>query len=143
MANAVLPGAAYTEKQGTYVNTEGRAQQTMQAVSPPGLAREDWKILRALSEVVGHRLPYDNLDEIRSRLEDISPHLVRYGAIENSNYSNLLSAKIGDSSVDLGEPIKLNQTRLDQFYMTDAITRASPTMAKCIQAVKKAIESKY
>ena len=53
IADAVLPGAAYTEKQSTYVNTEGRAQQTLVAVSPPGLAREDWKILRALSEVVG------------------------------------------------------------------------------------------
>lgn len=53
LANAILPGAAYTEKQATYVNAEGRAQQTLVAVSPPGLAREDWKILRALSEVVG------------------------------------------------------------------------------------------
>lgn len=53
MADAVLPGAAYTEKQATYVNTEGRAQQTLVAVTPPGLAREDWKILRALSEVLG------------------------------------------------------------------------------------------
>lgn len=53
LADAVLPGAAYTEKQATYVNTEGRAQQTLSAVSPPGMAREDWKIIRALSEVVG------------------------------------------------------------------------------------------
>jgi NADH dehydrogenase/NADH:ubiquinone oxidoreductase subunit G len=51
MADAVLPGAAYTEKQASYVNTEGRAQQTLVAVTPPGLAREDWKIIRALSEV--------------------------------------------------------------------------------------------
>lgn len=86
LAHAILPGAAYTEKQGTYVNTEGRAQQTLVAVTPPGLAREDWKILRALSEVVGTALPYDNLDEIRSRMEDVAPHLVRYGRMEVNNF---------------------------------------------------------
>ena len=86
IADVVLPGAAYTEKQATYVNTEGRAQQTLLAVSPPGLAREDWKIIRALSEVLGEALPYDNLDEIRSRMEDIAPHLVRLGRREENNY---------------------------------------------------------
>lgn len=86
IAHAILPGAAYTEKQGTYVNTEGRAQQTLAAITPPGLAREDWKIVRALSEVVGNALPYDNLDELRDRMEDIAPHLVRYGRIEENNY---------------------------------------------------------
>lgn len=56
IANCVLPGAAYTEKQATYVNTEGRAQQTHMAVSPPGMAREDWKIIRAISEVLGKNI---------------------------------------------------------------------------------------
>ncbi len=86
LAHAILPGAAYTEKQGTYVNTEGRAQQTLVAITPPGLARDDWKIIRALSEVVGSSLPYDNLDELRDRMEDIAPHLVRYGRLEENNY---------------------------------------------------------
>lgn len=86
IAHAILPGAAYTEKQATYVNTEGRAQQTLVAVTPPGLAREDWKILRALSEVVGRPLPYDTLDDIRSRMHDIAPHLCRYGRLEKNNY---------------------------------------------------------
>lgn len=86
LAHAILPGAAYTEKQATYVNTEGRAQQTLVAVSPPGMAREDWKIIRALSEVVGAKLPYDNLDELRNRMEDIAPHLVRYGSMEANNF---------------------------------------------------------
>lgn len=86
IADVVLPGAAYTEKQATFVNTEGRAQQTLLAVSPPGLAREDWKIIRALSEVLGESLPYDNLDEIRSRMEDIAPHLVRLGQRQENNY---------------------------------------------------------
>lgn len=86
MADAVLPGAAYTEKQATYVNTEGRAQQTLVAVTPPGMAREDWKIIRALSEIIGVKLPYDNLNEIRSRLEDVSPNLTKYGDVESANY---------------------------------------------------------
>lgn len=86
IADVVLPGAAYTEKQATYVNTEGRAQQTLMAVSPPGLAREDWKIIRALSEVLGEALPYDNLDEVRSRLENIAPHLGKLGEREENNY---------------------------------------------------------
>lgn len=86
MADAVLPGAAYTEKQATYVNTEGRAQQTLMAVTPPGQAREDWKILRALSEIVDAKLPYDNLDQIRGRLEEVAPHLTRYGQVESNNF---------------------------------------------------------
>lgn len=81
IADAVLPGAAYTEKQATYVNTEGRSQQTQPGVSPPGMAREDWKILRALSEVTGTPLPYDKLDDLRARLEEIAPHLTRYGEL--------------------------------------------------------------
>jgi NADH dehydrogenase (ubiquinone) Fe-S protein 1 len=86
LAHAIFPGAAYTEKQATFVNTEGRAQQTLVAVTPPGLAREDWKIIRALSEVVGEPLPYDTLDELRDRMEDIAPHLIRYGEREENNF---------------------------------------------------------
>lgn len=101
IADIVLPGAAYTEKQGTYLNTEGRAQQTLAAVTAPGLAREDWKILRAVSEVVGHPLPYDTLDDIRGRLEQIAPHLTNYGKREgtplvslSASVSNFLKHKL-------------------------------------------------
>ncbi|XP_065929053.1 NADH-ubiquinone oxidoreductase 75 kDa subunit, mitochondrial isoform X2 [Magallana gigas] len=86
MADVVFPGAAYTEKEGTYVNTEGRAQETKLAVSPPGMARDDWKIIRALSEILEKPLPYDTIQEIRSRLEDVAPHLTRYGEAEEANY---------------------------------------------------------
>ena len=86
MADVILPGCAYTEKQGTYVNTEGRAQQTFPAVTPPGLAREDWKIVRALSEFTGYSLPYDSIDELRGRMSEICPHLVRYSVVEEANY---------------------------------------------------------
>lgn len=86
LADVVLPGAAYTEKQATYVNTEGRAQQTLMAVNPPGLAREDWKILRAISAIAGEPLPYDTLDQVRDRMEQIAPHLTRYGHLEENNF---------------------------------------------------------
>lgn len=144
IADAVLPGAAYTEKQATYVNTEGRAQQTLVAVTPPGLAREDWKIIRALSEIIGVKLPYDNMNEIRDRLEDVSPNLTKYGDVESANYfaqaaelAKLVTVKLDSSAFDL------KQMHLEDFYMTDAISRASPTMAKCIAAVKKQKQSKY
>merc|ERR1719253_1520732 len=75
MANMILPGAAYTEKHGTYVNMEGRVQVTKKVVTPPGDAREDWAILRAVSEVVGSPLKYDSLEQVRARMGEISPSL--------------------------------------------------------------------
>jgi len=144
MADAVLPGAAYTEKQGTYVNTEGRAQQTFVAVTPPGMAREDWKIIRALSEVVGKKLGYDTLQEIRGRLTEVSPNLTRYGDAEEANYfaqANELAKSISGSLVS--SALEANQTSLAEFYMTDSISRASPTMAKCVQAVGKEAANRH
>ncbi|XP_013930919.1 PREDICTED: NADH-ubiquinone oxidoreductase 75 kDa subunit, mitochondrial-like [Thamnophis sirtalis] len=144
MADVILPGAAYTEKTATYVNTEGRAQQTRVAVTPPGLAREDWKIIRALSEVAGVTLPYDNLDQVRRRLEEVSPNLVRYDDVEEANYfiqANELS-KVVDQKL-LADPLVPPQLTVKDFYMTDPISRASQTMAKCVKAVTqgaKAIE---
>uniref|UniRef100_A0A1Q3FLK2 NADH-ubiquinone oxidoreductase 75 kDa subunit, mitochondrial n=1 Tax=Culex tarsalis TaxID=7177 RepID=A0A1Q3FLK2_CULTA len=138
LAHAILPGAAYTEKQATYVNTEGRAQQTLVAVTPPGLAREDWKILRALSEIAGAPLPYDTLDELRSRLEDIAPHLVRYGRLEKANFFKQAEEMHRNAAVHFdGGKVEVPQKSLQDFFMTDPITRASPTMAKCVTAAKK------
>ncbi|XP_070588088.1 NADH-ubiquinone oxidoreductase 75 kDa subunit, mitochondrial [Erythrolamprus reginae] len=144
MADVILPGAAYTEKTATYVNTEGRAQQTRVAVTPPGMAREDWKIIRALSELTGVTLPYDNLEQVRRRLEEVSPNLVRYDDVEEANYfiqanelSKLLNQKL------LADPLVSPQLTVKDFYMTDPISRASQTMAKCVKAVTqgaKAIE---
>ena len=81
-ADVILPGAAYTEKNGTYVNTEGRVQLGRLAVFPPGEAREDWTIVRALSELVGRRLPYDNLGELRQRLVEANPVFAAIDQIE-------------------------------------------------------------
>ncbi|XP_049855933.1 NADH-ubiquinone oxidoreductase 75 kDa subunit, mitochondrial isoform X1 [Schistocerca gregaria] len=144
MADAIFPGAAYTEKQASYVNTEGRAQQTLVAVTPPGLAREDWKIIRALSEIIGKTLPYDNLNEIRHRLEEVSPNLVRYGNVEEANFFVQATELAKNVKTQLDSlPLDVKQKELEDFFMTDTISRASPTMAKCVQAVLKQKQSKY
>ena len=78
-ADVILPGAAYTEKSGTYVNTEGRVQRGFMATHPPGDAREDWKIIRALSARLGHTLPYDTIEALRARLEQVNPVFANVG----------------------------------------------------------------
>jgi len=144
MADCVLPGAAYTEKQGTYVNTEGRAQQTFPALSPPGQARVDWKIIRVVSEVIDEKLPYDKLSELRQRMAEVAPNLVRYGNIEPANFfaqSLNLANQVQDKLS--GEPLDVSRKVLEDFYQTDSISRASPTMAKCVTAVKAQRQSAY
>ncbi|XP_068715494.1 NADH-ubiquinone oxidoreductase 75 kDa subunit, mitochondrial-like [Montipora foliosa] len=137
MADVILPGAAYTEKTATYVNTEGRAQQTRRAVTPPVYARDDWKIIRALSEICGNTLPYDNLDEIRRRLSEVSPNLTRYGDVEEANFFGLALGLMQSSKAQLAKkPLQPSILELKDFYMTDSISRASQTMAKCVNAVK-------
>jgi len=144
IADCILPGAAYTEKQGTYVNMEGRAQQTFPALTPPGEAREDWKIIRVVSEVLDEKLPYDKISELRARMAEVSPNLVRYGTAEPANFfaqsvamARAVKAQISAQAVDV------SKKQLEDFYQTDSISRASPTMAKCITAVKQQRESKY
>jgi len=144
MADCVLPGAAYTEKQGTYVNMEGRAQQTYPALVPPGEARVDWKIIRVISEVLDEKLPYDKINELRARMAEIAPNLVRYGTVEHANFFNQsldLSKKV--SSQLTASPLDVSTKILEEFYQTDSISRASPTMAKCVAAVKQHRQSKY
>ncbi|KAJ8715184.1 hypothetical protein PYW08_005165 [Mythimna loreyi] len=143
IADIVLPGAAYTEKRATYVNAEGRAQQTLVAVTPPGKAREDWKIIRALSEVVGQRLPYDTLDEVRDRLSQISPALVTYGDVQDNNYFAQARSLAQSLQKPVSGKVDVQLKSLEDFFMTDPISRASPTMAKCVQAVIKQKSSKY
>jgi NADH-quinone oxidoreductase subunit G len=126
-ADVILPGAAYTEKPGTYVNTEGRVQRGFLAVHPPGEAREDWKILRAFSQVVGHPLPYDDLDALRRRLEQVNPVFGRVGFLPRFGCS--------DRTAPAGHPAAVSATpfvaAVPNYYQTDPISRASPTMAEC------------
>ncbi len=125
VADVILPGAAYTEKHGTYVNTEGRVQRTNRAVFPPGQAREDWKILRAVSEVLGHTLPFDTLEALRAAMEAKVPSFaVRDVATPGEWLPFGESGALDVSGGPLVSPVR-------NYYMTDPISRASPTMAAC------------
>jgi NADH-quinone oxidoreductase subunit G len=128
-ADVILPGAAYTEKPGTYVNTEGRAQLGFMAVSPPGDAREDWRILRAMSAYLGHALPFDTLEQLRARLTEVYPVFGQIGAVRRLAGTNTAppagDAVMGDAPFG---PAVTN------YYQTDPISRASPTMAACVAA---------
>ncbi len=126
-ADVILPGAAYTEKPGTYVNTEGRVQRGFLAVYPPGDAREDWKILRAFSELIGHTLPYNTIDALRERLELVNPVFGRIGFVPRFGAT--------DQTGPAGDPAALSDAPFEpaiaNYYQTDPISRASPTMAAC------------
>ncbi|KAI1312699.1 hypothetical protein F5Y03DRAFT_338823 [Xylaria venustula] len=131
IADIVLPGAAYTEKAGTYVNTEGRVQMTRAATSLPGAARTDWKIIRAVSEFLGAPLPYDDVAMLRDRLVEISPALAAYDVVEPTSLQQLSKVQLVDQnkgSKATGEPLK---KVIKDFYFTDVISRSSPTMARC------------
>lgn len=135
-ADVILPGSAYTEKSATYVNTEGRAQTTRAATNAPGAAREDWKIIRALSEYLGATLPYDDLYAVRERLGDIAPHFVRHDVVEPVS-EEIVTVGLKDilnrhqNTKISGIPLK---NPIDNFYFTDVISRSSPTMAKCVSS---------
>jgi NADH-quinone oxidoreductase subunit G len=126
-ADVILPGAAYTEKSATYVNTEGRVQRTLRAGFAPGDAREDWAILRALSDVLGHRLPFDSLEQLRSRLAQEVPHLVRLDAIEPGNPADI-AAFAGEIDGTDKTPFA---SAVKDFYLTNPVARASAVMAEC------------
>jgi NADH-quinone oxidoreductase subunit G len=124
-ADIILPGAAYTEKDATYVNTEGRVQRAQQATTPPGDAREDWKILRALSQVLGKTLPYDSLAAIRARLVAANDTFRVVDRVLPAHWEPIAApANLGGDAQPFRSPI-------ENFYMTDPISRASVTMAKC------------
>jgi NADH-quinone oxidoreductase subunit G len=125
-ADVVLPGAAYTEKSGTYVNTEGRAQLTAKAAFPPGEAKEDWAILRALSARLGHTLPYDTLSDLRAAMYKEAPVLARLGHVAPAGLHGVeeLSRRSGPLA---SEPFT---QAIADFYLTNPIARASAVMAE-------------
>ncbi len=124
-ADVILPGAAYTEKDGTYVNTEGRAQRAKASHFPLGDAKEDWAILRAFSAVIGKTLPYDSLDQLRTRMIGDTPSLGALDAIVPAPWEEFGEAGEMDAA-PFTSPVA-------NFYMTDPISRASVTMAKCTE----------
>jgi NADH-quinone oxidoreductase subunit G len=127
-ADVILPGAAYTEKPGLYVNTEGRVQRGERAVFPKGEAREDWTILRALSERLGAKLPYDSLDQLRDKLFADHPTFGQLDYAPGSAPTTFDLAGLGAagelSSAPMVSPIRA-------FHFTNPIARASVTMAEC------------
>ncbi len=129
MADLVLPGAAYAEKHGTYVNTEGRVQRGEKAAFPPGEAREDWAILRAVSQLADVTLPFDSFDQLRKRMIAEYPQFSREGLIDLPWSSPKLPAKAeGPIRYPIGD-----------FFLTNAICRNSPTMHRCSEELVQGI----
>jgi len=129
-ADLVLPGAAYAEKHGTYVNTEGRVQWSERAVFAPGDAREDWAILRAVSELAGNKLPFDSYDQLRSQMIGEFPQLGRNGLVDLPWSPPKLAAKAeGPIRYPIGD-----------FFLTNAICRNSPTMQRCSEELVRGVQ---
>jgi NADH-quinone oxidoreductase subunit G len=126
-ADVILPGAAYTEKSAIYVNTEGRVQIAGRASFPPGEAREDWAIIRALSETLGKKLPWDSQTALRQAIFKTVPHLMRVDQIEAGNVDDIKTLAGKGGNVEK-TPFK---SVVDDFYLTNPIARASAVMAEC------------
>jgi NADH-quinone oxidoreductase subunit G len=126
-ADVILPGAAYTEKSAIYVNTEGRVQIAGRAAFPPGEAREDWAIIRALSEALGKKLPWDTQAALRQAIFKTAPHLMRLDQIEAGNAADIRTLAAKGGNVDKA-PFK---AAVEDFYLTNPIARASAVMAEC------------
>jgi NADH-quinone oxidoreductase subunit G len=126
-ADVILPGATYPEKSAIYVNTEGRVQMANRAAFPPGDAREDWAILRALSEALGAKLPYVSLGSLRQAMFAAHPHLLRIDQIAAGDAADIGKlAKLGGSADKA--PL---MSSVSDFYFTNPIARASAIMAEC------------
>jgi NADH-quinone oxidoreductase subunit G len=124
-ADVILPGAAYTEKSATYVNTEGRAQQTARALFAPGSAKDDWTIIRALSQRAGQMLDYDTLPALRAAMYRAAPQLAALDTVESRSVSGLETlSKLKDKAGS--EPFG---TSVTDFYLTNSIARSSAVMA--------------
>ncbi|MGI6852604.1 NADH-quinone oxidoreductase subunit NuoG [Mesorhizobium sp. 1B3] len=131
-ADVILPASAYTEKSGTYVNTEGRVQAANRAGFAPGDAREDWAILRALSDVLGHRLPFDSLAQLRARLYADYPHLAAIDQVAPAAVDGVAKAAALVGPTDKAPFVPA----VKDFYLTNPIARASAVMAECSALAK-------
>ncbi|MBS3961768.1 MAG: molybdopterin-dependent oxidoreductase, partial [Sandarakinorhabdus sp.] len=126
VADIILPGAAWAEKPGTYMNLEGRVQRSLRAVFPPGDAREDWTIFRALADVLGVTLPYDCIAQLRSRIAREWPELRDEG---------LTPARWETARLEAAPPTGPARQRNADFYSSNPILRASPTMRACVAEI--------
>ncbi|MEO1090801.1 MAG: NADH-quinone oxidoreductase subunit NuoG [Pseudomonadota bacterium] len=126
-ADVILPAAAYTEKHATYVNLEGRPQRAQRAAFPPGEAKEDWKILRALSAALGSALPYDTLAQVRARMIELAPHLAEIDLVKPEPWAEFGTVGATDDAPFVSP--------IEDFYRTCPISRASATMAACVDEI--------
>jgi len=138
-ADVILPGPAYTEKSGVYVNTEGRTQITRAATDAPAGAREDWKIVAAVAEAMGQPLPYQTTAHVRTRLADVAPHFALLNDRQTVSYVE------GHSKAN-GHPVVIDGAQrlspaLANHFTTDPISRSSKTLAKCAATLKNATNS--
>jgi NADH-quinone oxidoreductase subunit G len=131
-ADLVLPGAAYAEKHGTYVNTEGRVQRAERAIFAPGEAREDWAILRVVSELVGKKLPFDSFAQLRAAMIKEFSQLGADGLIDMPWAPPKLDAKAEG-------PVRYP---IADFFLTNAICRNSPTMQRCSEELVRGVQFK-
>jgi NADH-quinone oxidoreductase subunit G len=120
-ADVILPAAAWTEEQGLFVNTEGRPQLALRAGHPPGEAKENWAILRALSGELGEALPWDSLAQLRHALVDAVPHLARIDEVPENDWQPVAAADLGAGQLE---------ATIGDFYLTNPIARASELMAE-------------
>ncbi|KAI0981385.1 hypothetical protein GJ496_011047 [Pomphorhynchus laevis] len=135
IADVILPGSAYTEKNATYVNTEGRIQLTKKAVSPPGIARDDWKIIRALSEFAKCSLPYDDHVGVTRRLIHANNQFAVAGTQNMRCAVQTLNKQFQITKTNLAvKPFSLPLMNLSDYWMTNTITRSSAVMSRCVKA---------
>jgi NADH-quinone oxidoreductase subunit G len=130
-ADVILPAAAYTEKQAIFVNTEGRPQMSERAAFPPGEAREDWKIFRALSAHVDATLDFDTVDALRASMFAQAPHLAQL--------DHIVPAGAPEAPAAADMSAEAFQTPIEDFYFTNPIARASATMAACAKAKQERV----
>jgi NADH-quinone oxidoreductase subunit G len=123
-ADVILPGAAYSEKHGIHVNLEGRVQYSEKAVDPPGDARADWSILRALSDALGKPLPFDSFGELRAALFAEHPAFARPGLA----FFDWAPPRLDVVAIPKGTPLTYP---IRDFYLTNPIARSSPTLQRC------------
>ena len=126
-ADIILPGCAYSEKSGTYMNLEGRPQQTNRAIFPPNEAKEDWAILRGLSASLGAPLKFNTLRELRTEMYAAHPRLAAQDQVDPASIDDILALAKGDSAKLSADP--LPRPILD-YYLTNPIARASKVMAE-------------
>ena len=129
-ADIILPAAAYTEKQAIYVNTEGRAQMTERATLPPGEAREDWKIFRAISGALNMALPFDTLEQLRAAMFALAPQLAELDTLSSAGKAE----KLNGGEISAGALENAVSSVGEQYFFTNPIARASTTMADCARS---------